>query len=164
MKMFATIEIQLWAAISAAILLMVAVRVFWFLMRTRPNRNRKDGLEIRPLTPTETARFTEAWESLQRRFVTNPEWTVGEAEQLARDIMQKRGYPIGDFEDRPAAVATDHPDIMANYRATQALALREHPDGVALREAVVHYRALFDKLLDVSTPGATDRLFAEERA
>src|ERR1041385_1791316 len=94
MKMIEAIETQPWAAIAAAVFLMTATWAFWSVMRTSAKRNRKDRVEIRPLTPMETARFVETWESLQRRFVDNPEWTVGEAEQLARDIMRRRGYRI----------------------------------------------------------------------
>ena|SRR5436190_12313891 len=161
--MLEAIETQPWAAIAAAAFLMIVTRAFWSLMRTGSKRNRKDRLEIRPLTPSETASFTEAWASLQRRFVDNPQWTVSEAEQLARDVMQKRGYPMRDFQRRAAAIALEHPDVVANYRAAQAIASRDR-DGADLRQAVVHYRALFDELLDVITPPATADKLAGEHA
>jgi hypothetical protein len=156
-------EIQPWAAIAAAAFLMIATRAFWSVMRTSAKRDRKGRLAIHPLTPIETARFVEAWESLQRRFVDNPEWTVGEAEQLARDIMRRRGYHMADFEQQAAALAVDHPDVVAHYLEARAIAARDCLGIDDLRQAVVQYGALFDKLLDVGAPTAAGKLRAEER-
>ena len=161
--MIGVIETQPWAAIAAGIFFLIVGRAFWSLMRTSARPNRKDRLKIQPLTPSETARFTEAWESLQRRFADNPRWTVGEAEQLARDIMQKRGYPLADVERREAAIAVDHPDVVANYQEAKAIAQRELRGIDDLRQAVVEYGVLFDKLLDVGAPTVAGKLLAAER-
>jgi hypothetical protein len=162
--MLETIETQPWAAIAAAVFLMIATRAFWSVMRTSAKRNRKDRFEIRPLTPSQTARFTQEWESLQHRFVDNPRWTVSEAELLAREIMRQCGYPMADLESRAAAIAVDYPEVVANYRQAQAIAQRDLREIDDLRQAVVQYCALFDELLDVSTPAATGKLLAEEHA
>lgn len=65
--------------------------------------------------------------------------------------MQSRGYPIGDFEQRAGDISVDHPSVVENYRAAHAIALR-HSRGQAstedLRQAMVHYRTLFQELLD----------------
>ena len=66
--------------------------------------------------------------------------------------MEKRGYPMGDFERRAGDISVDHPDVVANYRSAQAIAVRDRQgsaDTEELRKAVVHYRALFDELLEV---------------
>ena len=66
--------------------------------------------------------------------------------------MQKRGYPMGDFEHRAADISVDHPGVVSNYRAAQEIRarnLRGEVDTEELRKAVVHYRALFDELLEV---------------
>jgi FtsZ-interacting cell division protein ZipA len=121
----------------------------------KAREKRVERLDIVPLAPAEAARFTEAWGSLQNRFVDNPAWTVTEAEQLVRQLMQKRGYPMGDFERRAADISVDHPDVVANYRSAQAIASRDQrgtADTEELRRAVVHYRALFDELLEVRKP------------
>jgi hypothetical protein len=113
---------------------------------------RVERLDIVPLEPKEAARFGEAWGLLQNRFVDNPAWTVTEAEHLVRELMQKRGYPMGDFERRADDISVDHPEVVANYRSAQAIATRERSgpaDTEELRKAVVHYRALFDHLLEV---------------
>ena len=118
----------------------------------KAREKRVERLEILPLAPSEAARFTEAWDALQGRFVDNPKGVIVQAEQLVRELMEKRGYPMGDFERRAGDISVDHPDVVANYRSAQAIALRDQKgtaDTEELRKAVVHYRALFDELLEV---------------
>jgi len=112
---------------------------------------RVERLNITPLTPADAARFSQAWGALQGRFVDNPKGVVVQADQLVYELMQKRGYPMGDFERRAADISVDHPGVVANYRAARAIALRDErgeADTEELRKAVVHYRALFDELLE----------------
>ncbi len=130
----------------------------------KAREKRVDGLEILTLAPSEAARFTEAWQALQGRFVDNPKGVVVQAEQLVRELMEKRGYPMGDFERRAGDISVDHPDVVANYRSAQAIAVRERQgsaDTEELRKAVVHYRALFDELLEVRE--AKQEIIAEKR-
>jgi hypothetical protein len=122
-------------------------------LRERENRVKK--LDIVPLAPEEAARFSQAWKTLQGRFVDNPKGVLIEADQLVRELMQLRGYPMGDFERRAADISVDHPAVVDHYRAAQAIAMRDRrgeADTEELRRAVVHYRALFDELLEVD-PG-----------
>jgi hypothetical protein len=121
----------------------------------KAREKRVERLDILPLAPPEAARFTEAWRALQSRFIDNPKGVVVEAEQLVRELMENRGYPMGDFERRAGVISVDHPDVVANYRSAQAIALRDQrgsADTEELRKAVVHYRALFDELLEVREP------------
>jgi hypothetical protein len=106
-------------------------------------------LNIVALAPAEAARFGQAWNSLQGRFVDNPKAVVMQADQLVRELMIKRGYPVGDFDRRAADISVDHPGVVHHYRGAQAIALRDDADTEELRKAVVHYRALFDELLEV---------------
>jgi len=130
----------------------------------KAREKRVERLEILPLAPPEAARFSEAWQALQGRFVDNPKGVVVQAEQLVRELMEKRGYPMGDFERRAGDISVDHPDVVANYRAAQAIAVRDQrgsADTEELRKAVVHYRALFDELLEVREP--RQDMIAEKR-
>ena len=130
----------------------------------KAREKRVERLDILPLAPSEAARFTEAWQALQSRFVDNPKGVVVQAEQLVRELMEKRGYPMGDFERRAGDISVDHPDVVANYRAAQAIAVRDRQgsaDTEELRKAVVHYRALFDELLEVRE--ARQEMIAEKR-
>jgi hypothetical protein len=116
--------------------------------------SRVGQLKIVALSPAEAARFSQAWSALQGRFVDNPKGVVAQADQLVRELMFARGYPVGDFERRAADISVDHPAVVDHYRAAQAILVRDQrgdADTEAQRKAVVHYRALFDELLDVKT-------------
>jgi hypothetical protein len=111
-------------------------------------------LAITSLAPAEATRFSQAWNALQGRFVDNPKGVVVQADQLVRELMAKRGYPVGDFERRAADISVDHPAVVENYRAAQAIAARDErgeADTEELRKAVVHYRVLFDEMLEIRT-------------
>ena len=112
-------------------------------------------LHIKPLTPESRQQFAEAWRSDQARFVDDPKGAVVEADRLVADLMQVRGYPVGDFEQRAADVSVDHPHVVQNYRTAHDIAVREKRGEAStedLRVAMVHYRALFDDLLDAVEP------------
>ena len=118
-------------------------------------KKRVEKLHIVPLAPHDAARFGQEWQRLQAGFVDNPKAALAEADNLVRDLMQKRGYPMADFERRAADISVDHPHVVDHYRAAQAIAFldrRGEADTEALRKAVVHYRALFDELLEVRSP------------
>lgn len=121
-------------------------------MELKAREKRVEGLTIISLTPAEAARFSQTWKDLQGRFVDDPKSAVVQAGELVRELMLKRGYPMGDFERRAADISVDHPAVVANYRAAQAITVRDErgeTDTEELRKAVVHYRALFDELLEV---------------
>ena len=111
------------------------------------------GLHIQPLNSTDAQRFDAAWRAVQTRFVDDPRGAVTEADRLVGEVMAARGYPVGDFEQRVADVSVDHPDVVMNYRAAREIALH-HAEGKAttedLRQAMVHYRALFRDLLETA--------------
>jgi hypothetical protein len=121
----------------------------------KAREERVEHLAITPLAPAEAARFSQAWNALQGRFVDNPKGVVVQADQLVRELMVKRGYPMGDFERRAADISVDHPAVVESYRAAQAIAVRDErgeADTEELRKAVVHYRVLFDEMLEVRNP------------
>ena len=112
---------------------------------------RVQKFHIRPLSAADAAKFGQAWKVLQARFVDNPREVVLQAGHLVRELMLKRGYPMTDFDRCAADLSVDHPTVVENYRAAQAIATRDEHDTEQLRKAVVHYRALFDELLEVSS-------------
>jgi FtsZ-interacting cell division protein ZipA len=122
---------------------------------------RVERFQIRPITQGDQERFTNAWRELQAQFVDDPRLAVTRADQLVADVMTVRGYPVADFEQRAADISVDHPVVVDNYRAAHAIALR-HRRGEAstedLRQAMVHYRALFEDLL-----GSHETVHAEVR-
>jgi hypothetical protein len=113
------------------------------------------SLSLLALPAAEAAKFRDAWVAIQGRFVDDPKTSVVEADHLVYDLMAKRGYPMGDFERRAADISVDHPAVVSNYRAARAIALRDERGEATteeLRKAVVHYRALFEELLEVRDP------------
>ena len=122
----------------------------------KARERRVEKMKLIALPPEDAQRFTGDWKALQARFVDNPQGAVAEADRLVRELMARRGYPMGDFERQAADISVDHPQVVENYRAAHDVAVRIGRGGVdteALRRAVVHYRALFDELLEVdATP------------
>jgi hypothetical protein len=112
---------------------------------------RVQSMHIRPLNADDAMRFDGAWRAVQARFVDDPRGAVTDADRLVGEVMAARGYPVGEFEQRVADISVDHPDVVMNYRAAREIAI-QHEQGKAstedLRQAMVHYRALFRDLLD----------------
>jgi hypothetical protein len=122
-------------------------------VRELTTRERKrDKLDIVPLTPSALSDFTARWQEVQAGFVDNPATAVGVADRLVTEVMRQRGYPVDDFDQRAADISVDHPQIVENYRAAHGIHTSEqHANTEQQREAFVHYRALFEKLLETST-------------
>jgi hypothetical protein len=115
---------------------------------------RVEELKIRDLDPTERERFSGQWHSLQSRFVDDPKGAVTEADTLVSSLMQTRGYPVADFNQRAADVSVDHPRVVTNYRSAHEVALRLGKGEAStedLRTATIHYRSLFEELVQVPT-------------
>jgi hypothetical protein len=115
---------------------------------------RVERLKIRDLDPTERERFSSQWTSLQSRFVDDPKGAVTEADQLVSSLMQTRGYPVADFNQRAADISVDHPKVVANYRSAHEIALRLEQGEAStedLRTAMIHYRSLVEELVQVPT-------------
>jgi hypothetical protein len=112
---------------------------------------RREELEIRPLAPGARDRFADRWRTVQERFVDDPNGALEDAHVLVVEVMRERGYPTDDFEQRAADVSVDHPHVVENYRAAYAISERDDVDTEEQRQAMVHYRALFDELLEAES-------------
>jgi len=111
--------------------------------------------EIKTLSPGQRDRYLAKWKETQAGFVDDPSGAIAQADTLVRDVMGERGYPMGDFEQRSADISVDHPHVVEEYRAAHQIAERQAEGGVEteeLRQAMVHYRALFDDLLETDEP------------
>jgi hypothetical protein len=110
------------------------------------------GLEIRTLSADEVGRYTAAWRGAQARFVDDPPRATADADRLVQEVLAARGYPVAEFAQRVEDISVDHPGVVAHYRAAHGIALAL-ADGRArtedLRQAMIHYRALFDDLLEI---------------
>ncbi len=121
---------------------------------------RRDSLEIKPLAPAARERYLVAWDRVQVRFVDDPDGAVNDADRLIQSVMSDRGYPVDDFDQRAADISVDHPEVVENYREGHRFARASAlGDGSTeeLRQAMQHYRALFDELLGESSDTALTR-------
>jgi uncharacterized membrane protein YqiK len=112
---------------------------------------RREGFDIVPLEPEARARYVEAWRNTQAQFVDEPGEATREADRLITSVMRDRGYPVDDFEQRAADLSVDHPQVVDDYRAAHAIAAandRSEASTEDLRQALVHYRSLFEDLLE----------------
>jgi hypothetical protein len=129
---------------------------------------RRQSFDIVPLEPEARARYLEAWRNTQAQFVDEPAEATREADRLITSVMRDRGYPVDDFEQRAADISVDHPQVVDDYRAAHAIAARNDRSEATtedLRQALVHYRSLFEELLEdqpAEEPVAEERV-AEER-
>jgi hypothetical protein len=115
---------------------------------------KRDKLDIVALAPSALSEFTTRWQQVQTGFVDNPATAVGVADRLVTEVMRARGYPVDNFDQRAADISVDHPQIVENYRSAHGIHLAQQSGDVNTeqqREAFVHYRALFEKLLETPT-------------
>jgi hypothetical protein len=123
---------------------------------------RVERLHIRALAHEDAERFSEAWRRVQAQFVDDPTAAVAEADRLVGEVMQARGYPLGEFDRRVEDISVDHPNVVMNYRAAREIAQEQREQGKTstedMRQAMVHYRLLFAELLEkpVGTREAVD--------
>lgn len=126
--------------------------------------DRRDQLDVRPLEPAARDGYVRRWESVQATFVDRPDTAVEEADRLITEVMDARGYPVEDFDQRAELIAADHPHVVEHYRAAHVARHRQldsaGSDTEELRRAFTHYRALFEQLVH---DGATEDRDARQR-
>jgi hypothetical protein len=112
---------------------------------------RREQLEIRPLSEAAREHYLESWTQVQTKFVDDPAGAVAGADELVNSVMVERGYPMDNFERRAADISVDHPQVVERYRSAHGIA-QKNEDGSTttedLRQALKHYRALFEELLE----------------
>ncbi len=117
----------------------------------RERRKAHDELEIRALAPEARDRYAERWDAAQARFVDDPEKAIAEGDALIQQVMRERGYPVDDFERRAADISVDYPDVVEDYRSGHAIAQSAAAGDATtedLRQALVRYRSLFERMLE----------------
>jgi hypothetical protein len=107
-------------------------------------------LELKPLSAESRTRYAAAWEEVQIRFVDNPGEAVSTADELVTRLIAERGYPTGDYDERLADLSVEHAATLEHYRDAHDISRRSREGDAEtedLRQALVHYRALFADLL-----------------
>lgn len=125
---------------------------------------RREKLHVVPLPEPVRLGYVHEWRTLQERFVDQPSETVERAHRLLDEVMRHRGYPTSDIDERAELVSVDHPNVVQEYRAARVIRDRNVDGGVTteeLRQALVHYRALFSDLLAPDDRTDRDSMTAE---
>ena len=111
---------------------------------------RVETLKIRELGATERERFVAQWHTIQSRFLDHPRMAVTEADVLIKSLLEARGYPQANFEQRAADVSVHYPRVMENYRVAHSIAAGLGPVEATTEEqrtAMIQFREIFDDLL-----------------
>ncbi|TMB67075.1 MAG: hypothetical protein E6J43_09505 [Chloroflexi bacterium] len=106
-----------------------------------------DSLTANPLTSVEAARFSGEWRRIQEVFGDDPRSAIADADRLAKDLMEARGY----LEREPASVSRGDSVLIENYRRAHRIAQADdggQAGAAELRQAIVYYRSLFEELLE----------------
>jgi UTP-glucose-1-phosphate uridylyltransferase len=120
-----------------------------------------EALDIRPLSASERERYLADWAAVQSKFVDEPGQAIVAADRLIMEVMQVRAYPVSDFEQRAADISVTYPALVSNYRAAREIAIKNEQhqaDTEELRQAMIHYRSLFEELL------GTEAVLEEEKS
>jgi hypothetical protein len=116
---------------------------------TQRERRVRD-LDIHPLDPASRARYADEWTAIQEQFVDRPQEAVSEAQRLIVTVMTERGYPTEQEDQVLADLSVDHARTLSHYRAASdinAQAALGTASTEDLRQAMIHYRVLFQDLL-----------------
>ncbi len=116
----------------------------------RARERQRAQFEVKPLPEPARARFAAEWRDVQERFVDEPSAAVVSADMLVYRVMGARGYPMENFDEQADLVSVDHPDVVQSYRAAHGIYERSQSQQATtedLRAAVLHYRTLFEHLL-----------------
>ncbi|MGW4467523.1 hypothetical protein [Micromonospora sp. NPDC004704] len=129
----------------------------------RERTRRHAELTLTPLSEESRQRYATTWADIQANFVDAPNDSVGAADELVTRLIAERGYPTGDYDEQLATLSVEHARTLSHYRDAHEIRLRDQrgeADTEDLRQALVHYRALFADLL--GTDPVTDSVRTDE--
>jgi FtsZ-interacting cell division protein ZipA len=110
---------------------------------------RRQELPIQDLEPAAREGYAQEWRGVQSRFVDDPKGAVAGADELMTRLMRDRGYPAESFEQQAADASVDHAGAVTGYRRARVVLVSARGQAATddLRQAMVHYRDLFEQLL-----------------
>lgn len=110
-------------------------------------------LDIRPLSDSARSRYAAQWAGLQEQFVDMPADAVAASQVLVAAVMTERGYPTDDHDQVLADLSVEHANMLGQYRSAEQISEAAAVGSAStedLRQAMIHYRALFRDLLGES--------------
>jgi Tfp pilus assembly protein PilX len=123
-------------------------------------------LDIKPLSPTARAQYASEWTAVQEQFVDAPQAAVTGAQALVTAVMKDRGYPTEAFDQTVADLSVEHAATLDHFRAAHDISQRAGSGAASteeLRQAMIHYRALFTELLGQPGNSAPDAQAAADQ-
>jgi hypothetical protein len=133
----------------------------------RARERRHAQLELRPLNDAARQQFTQQWQAVQARFITDPAGAVVAGDDLVTRLIAQRGYPTTGYEEQLSYLSVEHARTLGNYRDAHEIYLRGQRGEASteqLRQALVHYRAIFADLLDEAPSSIVDRAGSPDQA
>lgn len=109
---------------------------------------RVSELHIRPLSVDERDRFTGEWRETKTLFVDSPREAVLRGDRLLGAMMEKRGFPVEDFDRRYEDLTVHHAELANHYRQGHEIA-DKGADATTeeMRRALNHYEKLFEEMV-----------------
>lgn len=120
----------------------------------REREERVSKLDIRPLTSEERDGFSREWRDVKATFINGPVEAVHHADRLLTEIMKTRGYPMAHFDRRYEDLTVDHGEVARHYREGHDIVVnygKGQSSTEDLRQAMIHFEALFDDLVNEVT-------------
>jgi hypothetical protein len=116
----------------------------------RRREQRHEELALRELDPRQREQYADQWRRTQAHFAEEPAVATREADELVTRVMADRGYPVDDFDTQVQDLSVEHAETIGHYREAHEIS-QFNERGLAsteqLRQALMHYRALFADLL-----------------
>jgi hypothetical protein len=124
-------------------------------------RREHDRLDLQPISPEGRQQFAAAWEHVQAGFLDDPAVALDGAARLVGAVLDARGYPGDDPDERMALASVEHGPVLGDLRAAESVVerARSGQDGVsteAMRVGVQQYRTVLYDLIGVSEPETRD--------
>ncbi len=107
-------------------------------------------LDIRPLSAAARSQYMSEWTAVQEQFVDAPQAAVTGAQTLVSAVMEDRGYPTQPYDKTLADLSVEHASTLDHLRAAHDISQNAAAGAAStedLRQAMIHYRALFAELL-----------------
>lgn len=107
-------------------------------------------LDIRPLSASARNQYLSEWTAVQEQFVDAPQAAVTGAQTLVSAVMEDRGYPTQPYDQTLADLSVEHASTLDRFRAAHDISEKAAAGTAStedLRQAMIHYRALFAELL-----------------